>query len=248
MKTVTFGCLIFILLNLTAFAQLDALWTNTFGGPYADGGRSVFETSDGGFIIAGYTYSYGAGSADLLLIKTDLNGAEQWTRTFGGSGWEYGNSVIQTSDGGYLVVGYTSSLGAGSKDVYLVKTDSLGVEDWTNTFGGASVDVGMSVIESANGGYVICGYTESCGYGESDVYLIRTNNDGDEIWSYTYGGTSSDVGTSIMELDDGTLVLVGSTGSFGSANRDAYMVITDSLGGQLENFAYLAGTNNYEDA
>ena len=125
-------CVLTIFLLNTAFAQPDTLWTKTFGGSRKDLGNSVQQTSDGGYIITGYTESYGAGG-DVWLIKTDAIGDTIWTKTFGGSDSDYGNSVQQTSDGGYIITGFTKSYGAGSYDVWLIKTDASGDTIWTKT-------------------------------------------------------------------------------------------------------------------
>jgi putative intracellular protease/amidase len=212
--------------------QDGALWTRTFGGSSAEGGRSVEETSDGGFIMAGYTYSFGAGNADLYLIKTDAGGNLQWARAFGGPGWEYGNSAIETADGGYLAAGYTSSWGAGSRDVYLVKTDPDGGEIWSTTFGGSGLDVAMSVVEMEDGAYAVAGYTDSFGAGESDVYLIKLDPAGKELWSRVFGDVGPEMGNSLDKTVDGGFVIIGASGSY-SDNSDVYLLRTDGQGEEL---------------
>lgn len=213
-------------------AQDGAVWRKTFGGPHAEGGRSIRETSDGGFIIAGYTFSFGAGDTDVYLVKTDVDGNAVWTKAFGGPGWEYGFSVSQTSDGGYIVTGYTTSDGAGSKDVYLLKTDSEGNQMWSKNYGGPGLDVGMSVLETSDGSYVVAGYTESFGEGESDAYLIKTDSTGNEMWSKTFGGSGPEMGRAADETSDGGYVIAGATGSY-SDNSDVYLVKTDSEGNEM---------------
>ena len=150
-------------------------WNRTFGGWCDTCGRSVQQTSDGGYIIAGWVYPYlfGIGSKDVLLIKTDSKGNEEWNRTFGGSDHDCGYSVQQTSDGGYIITGYTNSSGAGESDVLLIKTDSHGNKEWAMTIGGSSLDKGYSVEQTSDGGHIIVGETYSSGTGDGDVWLIK---------------------------------------------------------------------------
>ena len=115
-----------------------------------------------------------------VLIVTSYSSASEWEKTYGGSTYDFGYSVQQTTDGGYILVGYTDSYGAGESDVYLIKTDSSGNELWSKTFGGISGDYGRSVQQTTDGGYIIAGHTGSFGAGGSDFYLIKTNADGIE--------------------------------------------------------------------
>jgi hypothetical protein len=147
-------------------------WFKTFGGSGSDWGSSVQQTSDGGFIIVGRTWSFGAGLADVWLIKTDASGNREWDRTFGGGDRDVGLSVQQTSDGGFIIVGWTESFGAG--DVWLIKTDANGNKLWDRTFGGSGSDWGSSVQQTSDGGFIIVGYTESFGAGDYDVLLIKS--------------------------------------------------------------------------
>ncbi len=208
----------------------DTLWTRRYGGTKSDFGFSVKETSDGGYVVAGYTWSFGAGAQDVYLIKTDINGDIQWTRTYGGKNYDRGQSVQQTSDGGYIVAGYTWSFGSGRQDVYLIRTNTEGDTIWTKTYGGMLDDAGYSVLETPEEGFIITGVTNSFGSGAQDVYLIKTDENGDVIWTKSYGGIGDDFGRSVQHTRDGGYIIGGYSNSFGSGAQDVYLIKTDENG------------------
>ena len=136
-------------------------WNQTYGGLGSDGGESVQQTTDGGYMVIGWTSSYGGGITNVWLIKTDANGEEEWNQIYGGSIVEYGFSGQQTNDNGYIFTGWTNSYGSGGSDVWLIKTDANGEEEWNQTYGGSSEDSGYSVQQTTDGGYIVTGLTLS---------------------------------------------------------------------------------------
>jgi hypothetical protein len=205
-------------------------WAKTYGGTYGDWAHSVQQASDGGYIVAGTTWSFGAGSADLFLIKTDANGNIIWAKTYGGTYYEYASSVQQTSDGGYIVVGGTSSFGAGSPDIFLIKTDANGNVQWAKTYGGTDWEEVSSVQQTSDGGYIVAGLTDSFGAGYYDIFLIKTDANGNIQWAKTYGGTDYDWASSVQHTSDGGYIVASFTLSFIGGWGDIFLIKTDTNG------------------
>jgi len=231
---VTFAMTI-VLNHECTYAQSSVLWTQTYSGADGDYGRSIQQTSDGGFIIAGHMNSYdlnGIGGSDIFLIRTDSDGDTLWSRIYGGSGWDGAYSVQQTSDSGFVVVGFTTSFGAGGKDLYLIKTDTLGDTIWTRTYGGTDWDEGYSVRQTYDDGYIIAGWTDSYGAVGANAWLFRTDSNGDSVWAYTFGTNQGDWGRSVEETADSGFIMVGSTYGHGGQSQ-VQVVRTDSLGNTI---------------
>ena len=212
----------------------NILWKKVYGGAGDDWGDYVEQTHDGGYIVAGYTTSYGAGSYDLVLLKVDSLGTLQWNKSYGGAGAEgsssWGVSGQATSDGGYMLCGNTSGYGAGSNDIMLIKTDSLGNLNWAKTYGGTNDDQPRFAHQTNNGGYIICGLTRSFGHGDLDAYMLKTDGSGNLKWSKAYGGTNYDKGQMVRECADGGFALSMISLNFGANYYDPVFMKSDSMG------------------
>ncbi|TET21797.1 MAG: T9SS type A sorting domain-containing protein [Candidatus Stahlbacteria bacterium] len=206
----------------------DTLWTRTYGGDLTDVGDWVQETSDGGYIITGFTASFSEeqGPRQLWLLKTDKYGDTLWTRRYGAGNQldEEGYCVRETSGGGYIISG---SIGY---NIWLLKTDEDGDTLWTRTYGRNFWDEGRRVEETKDGGYIVVGWSWFYVRGENDVWLLKTDENGDTLWTQLYGGGGEDFGYELDQTSDGGYIIVGSTESFGGGSRDLWLIKTDSLG------------------
>lgn len=197
----------------------------------------LVQATDGGYIMAGYT-EYGAGIWDLLLIKVDSMGNEQWNKTYGGADSEHAEAIIQTGDGGYAIAGDTHNYGAGDSDFWLVRTDSSGNALWNKTYGGLIGDVATDLVQTVDGGYALVGRTLSFGAGGWDFRLVKTDPDGTIEWSRTYGGIDDDLPWALVQTSDGGYAMSGDTNSTGAGNWDYWLVKTDALGNMEWNKTY----------
>jgi hypothetical protein len=209
------ACLTAAMLLCQPLAAQDVIWSEFYGGQYAEEGNSGVRTYDGGYAVLGSTYSFGAGDHDIYLLRLDSLGDTLWSRTYGGPATEYGYDICQLPDAGFIVVGSTRSWGAGDADVYLLRLNFMGGVVWSRTFGGAGKDVGRSV-RAVTGGFIIGGGTSSIGAGYED-----------------YGGAGGETAFGVRETPDGGYVLCGATGSFGEGYSSMYVVRTNFYGDTL---------------
>jgi hypothetical protein len=244
MKNRIIALVVGIAMLLFSSVQAQITFERWYGGISREVGHSLAQTSDGGYIIAGHTYSMGVGECDVYLLKTDSLGNETWSKTYGGSSYDWGYSVAQTSDGGYIISGATQSFGSGLIDVYLIKTDASGDTNWTRTYGGLHMDSGESVIQTFDDGYIIVGWTDSYSIGLSDVYLIKTDSIGDTLWTKTYGDSLSEWASSVIQNSDGGYTIAGVTYSFGAGLEDVYLLRTNSSGDTAWSRTY--GSSGYD--
>ena len=208
----------------------DIAWQKAYGGSSNDYPTSVQQTTDDGYMVAGTTYSFGAGESDLWVIKLDSNGQISWQKTYGGSNVDWAFSIQQTADGGYIVVGNTFSFGAGEDDLWVLKLDSNGQISWQKAYGGSGFDWPSSVQESIDGGYIVAGGTYSFGAGEDDLWVLKLDGNGGISWQKTYGGSGNDYATSIQQIQDGGYLVEGTTSSFGAGESDLWILNLDTNG------------------
>ena len=228
--------ILFVLISTNA----QTTFQKVFGGAASDEGKSVRQTTDGGYIIAGTTTSYGSGGRDILVIKTNSAGDTTWTRTYGDSnGNEYGYCIRTTNDGGYIVSGSSQNFFSGEEDMYLLKLKANGDTSWTRNYGGNGFEGGYYVQQTSDGGYIMSGQTPAFGAGGFDVYLVKINANGDIAWTKTYGGLDGEYAHAVQQTTDGGYIITGANGNtFGFGGSDFYLIKTDASGNHVWSKAY----------
>jgi len=189
-------------------------WAKTYGGVDEDVARSISQTSDGGYIVAGDTYLSGTRFLDFWVLKLNADGDVQWQKTYGESGFDTAYSIQQTSDGGYIVAGQTSSFGNPLGDIWILKLKSNGDIDWQYFFGGSgSSSIANDIREIQGGGFILAGNTNRSGAGLADVWILKLDASGNPLpgWPKMYGGTNDDTAYSIQQTSDGGFIVAGET-------------------------------------
>jgi len=213
--------------------QLDGdgeiIQEKAYGGTGFDWSFHLQQTPDGKYLIAGDTFSFGAGENDFWVLKLDKAGEISWQKTYGGSSFDWAFRLQQTETGGSIIGGNTFSFGAGEDDIWILELDNQGEIAWQNTYGGASFDWPASIQPISGGGYVVTGGSYSFGAGEDDLWVFKLDSQGNVAWQKTYGGEKSDYATSIQPVDDGFIV-VGSTSSSGAGKDDLLVLKLDNHG------------------
>ena len=210
----------------------NAIWTKSFGRGYA---YSVKQTSDGGYIVAGNNGIDGAGGLDAWIMKLDTTGTVVWQKTYGGSENDEAYSVEQTTDGGYIVAGYSGSFGGGFADGWVFKLDGSGNIVWQKAYGGRSqgaFSVLGSISKTQDGGFVLAGYTSGFGQGLNDGWVLKIDAQGSPQWQRTFGGSGYDAFGSIQQTSDGGFIVSGylQTNPRVSDTTDAFVLKLDANG------------------
>ncbi|MFY9308643.1 MAG: T9SS type A sorting domain-containing protein [Bacteroidia bacterium] len=210
----------------------DTEWTKTYGGNSPEYSFNILQATDAsGYYIIGYTQSFGSGDYDTWLLKINNSGDTLWTKRYGSWGNDQGKEIIPTSDGNYILVGYSNSATYPDYQAYLIKINPAGNIIWNKYYGGSNMEIGNSVKQCPDGGYIMFGQTFSYGNGNGDAYLVKTNALGDTVWTKTYGGTQGDEGICVVANNDGTYVLCVRDSSTAGNDIDVQIIKTDATGG-----------------
>jgi uncharacterized delta-60 repeat protein len=206
-------------------------WQKTYGGSGDDEAYSVRQTSDGGYIVAGTTNSFGTPGYDAWVLKLNSAAGIVWSKTYGGSYFDIAYAIQNTSDGGYIVAGSTNSFDGGGYDhAWVLKLNSTGGITWQNTYGGYGNDEASSVQQTADGGYIVAGDTNSSGAYYDNFWVFKLDSNGSVVWSYTYGGSDYDDAYSVEQTADGGYIVAGTTYSFGAGFGDFWLLKLNSAG------------------
>ncbi len=234
--------LVLIMIVLTVFSLSAAgspagPWSETYGGSGTESGHGAIGTADGGAIVVGSTTSFGAVSTDLWLLKLDDDGEMEWNATFGGSNEDIGSDVIQLDDGSYLVSGSTLSFAEDGWDMWLLKVDENGNEEWNTTFDESDRDMAHAIHLLGSGKVVMAGEMEDSP-DDSDLWVLKLHQNGSEVWSKTYGGGGNEVGHDICNSSTDDIIVAGFTSTKGSGKKDMWLTKILSNGNQVWDKAY----------
>jgi len=203
------------------------------GGPGKEVGNTVIQLEDGGYAVVGYTDSEGAGGDDVYLVRTDAQGEIRWSKTYGGKGDDYGWDLREMPGGGFLIVGYTDSWGAGRVDVLLLRTDPEGTMIWRKTFGGDKIERAWAMTEASGGDFVLAAQTDSWGAGDWDAFILRVTSAGEMKWSRVQGGPGLERVFGVVATEDGGFAVAGMSKKLPDGFLDPYLIRVDSQGGVL---------------
>ncbi|HWA05235.1 MAG TPA: T9SS type A sorting domain-containing protein [Ignavibacteria bacterium] len=227
MKNLLF--LLLISIGILQFLISQPQWQRTIGGSNHDQANCIINTNDGGYAIAGLTFSYAAGYEDIYVVKLTTSGSILWTKTIGTSEVDIAKSILQTSDGGYAIAADIYNNGTTSADLFIIRMDAAGTILWTRTINRAAYDYSCAIIQTNDGGFVIGGMSATGGVFSGDMYVVKLSSAGTYQWSKTYGGTHDEVAYTIIKTTDGGLAFAGYSNSFGPYNLFNF-IKTDSDG------------------
>lgn len=210
----------------------DTLWTRQFGDTLSSAGLCAMQTPDGGFVACGYADSFTGGwDRNIYLVRTDGQGDTIWTRTFIRDGYEVAWSVVSLQEGGFILTGYHDPPGNPEAELFLMRVSDDGELLWQKFYGHSGLDIGFSVVTATGGGYVAAGQGNEAGEEYQSMYLVRTDADGDTLWTRELGDYPRNSGSCIRETSDGGWIIAGETNSLDPDELyDVYLVRTDPNG------------------
>ncbi len=210
----------------------DIIWESRFGGVFADQGKDVIELEDGSYMLIGTTQSFGTGAASMFVVRTDSDGNEIWSRTFGGDALDGGSELVQINPNEVMLLGFTESFGAGGRDIYLQTVSTDGDSLWSATYGGSGYEESQAICKTFTG-YAMCNHSASEEPNHS-LFATKIDASGFVEWEHHFGTTTDhEGGEAILEDYDGSFVFVGRTNSFGN-DEQVYFIKTDANGNILE--------------
>jgi hypothetical protein len=202
-------------------------------------GLSIIQTNDSSFIILGNT------AEDLFLLKADRFGNKLWSQYFGGSKVDVIRYLSQTLDGGFLLSGSSESYGPGESDIWIIKAYPSGLIEWNKNYGTSNNEYGGKALENNDGSLFLIGNGDISDSGDQDIWLIKTNSQGDSLWSKTYGGTGDETGHDIISLGDSSYIILGSTSSYGNGGADILLMKIDKEGAEEWSLNYGGTSDEY---
>ncbi len=239
-----------LIFSFLVFYSLSAQFVKVLGGSSDEYARKIIATTDGGYVIVGETYSSGAGNSDIFIIKLDSNFLINWAKTLGGVDYDYAYSVLETSDSGYVITGWTASIDPNSDYALLAKFSFAGSLLWCVAFGGSFNDRAYSVVETADSGFIVVGETQSARSAIQDGFFAKFDASGNLQWANYIGESfpaKIDLVRDIVKTSDGGYALTGWTGASGAGSQDAFILKFDSgwnlsfsktFGGADQDYAY----------
>jgi len=225
--------LLFLVFVWSAVSAQQNTYTRIFSGMSYDEGIAAFRLPNKEIRLIGNTGSFGHGSTDIWLIALDSNGDFLWQKFYGTPEIEKASDAIMTPQGDIFIVGSTTQYYAESYQLYFLGVDQYGQIITANTYGGVNWDFGLGICQTSDSTFALVGETYSYGHGQSDIYVLQLNRQGDTLWTKTYGGTLEDRASSIKLMPDSSLLIAGATKSFGNGSFDFYLIRTNKNGDSL---------------
>jgi len=235
---------ILCILSLSIYAQeselyIETKWEKFYGGNYEDKAKSIINTSDGGFVVAGWTKSSGKGGKDLIVYKLDNSGNKIWEKTYGNTEDDYANCIIQSNKKGYILAGVKKEKNTNYNYLWVLNIDDKGELEWEKTYGGSEVDVAESITNCDEDGYIITGTIESKGDHDKNIWVLKIDNKGQKEWALEYGERYyDDVAKCIIKCKDDCYLVAGYTKGKGAGEEDIYIMKIDKRGTKIWDKTY----------